>query len=72
MSKNKLNKLVFPFDDLKSASQLQLRREIMDLEVLDLRGNQLSNIKQAYKFFKSTVVLGWDNQMSSKAIDSMI
>lgn len=73
LSKNKLTKLVFPFDDLKTASQLQLRREIMDLAVLDLRGNHLTGtIKQAHKFFKSTVVLAWDNQISAKAVEAVI
>lgn len=42
LAKNSISKLVFPFDDLRLATPVQRSREVMSLEVLDLRENQLT------------------------------
>lgn len=44
----------------------------MDLAVLDLRHNQISNFKVAQKYLKHTVILGWDNPITEKTIDGVI
>ena len=72
MNKNQISKVVLPFDDLKQASQLQLRREIMDLQILDLRENQIGSIKQLNKYFKDTVVMLWDNSLRKQTIDQVL
>jgi hypothetical protein len=72
LSKNQITKLIFPFDDLKTATKVQLRRETMEPAVLDLRHNQITNVKLASKFLKNTVVLAWDNGLSQKAIDAQL
>jgi len=72
VNKNQISKVVLPFDDLKQASQLQLRREIMDLQILDLRENQIGSIKQLNKYFKDTVVMLWDNSLRKQTIDQVL
>ena len=72
MNKNQISKVVLPFDDLKQASQLQLRREIMELQILDLRENQIGSIKQLNKYFKDTVVMLWDNSLRKQTIDQVL
>jgi Leucine Rich repeat len=71
LSKNLITKLVFPFEDFKMASKLQIKREIMDLQILDLRGNQLPGIK-SHKFLSNTVVLAWDNFISERSQEAML
>jgi hypothetical protein len=72
VNKNQISKVVLPFDDLKQASQLQLRREIMELQILDLRENQIASFKQLNKYFKDTVVMLWDNSLRKQTIDQVL
>ena len=45
----------------------------MELLVLDIRNNQMSNIiKINSKFLKKTMVLGWENGCSKKFIDAYL
>ena len=66
LSKNDITKLIFPCDDLKTATKTQQKREFMELVLLDLRNNHISNTNQAgtSKFLRNTMVLGWDNGQS--------
>lgn len=41
----------------------------MDLSVLDLRDNPLQNVKQYYKFLRSTVILAWNEQQGGKQLE---
>jgi Ran GTPase-activating protein (RanGAP) involved in mRNA processing and transport len=52
LSKNNISKLILPYEDLKDATKLQQRRELMSLEVLDLRDNFITNCKLTSKFFE--------------------
>lgn len=73
LSKNLISKMTLPFDDLRSATKLQLNRELMNLDLLDLRENQITTLKSTtYKFLKSTVVLAWDNPLSDKVVEGML
>lgn len=70
LAKNEITKLIFPCDDLKTASKVQAKRDFMELMVLDIRNNQISSTKANFKFLRNTMVLGWDNGVSSKIIDA--
>ena len=70
LSKNQITKLVFPYEDLKTANKVQLKREVMELSILDIRNNQISSTKFSSKFLRNTMVLAWDNGVSQKAIES--
>ena len=63
-----------PDDDLKGASQVAKKREYMDLQLLDLRENQIAgSIKQfTTKFLKNTVILCEDNSISQAKIESQL
>ena len=60
---NKVQLVEGPFSDLESASEKQIKKGIMKLQLLDIRGNKLTKIflKEAVTFLKDTVVLMWDN-----------
>ena len=72
LAKNSISKLVFPFDDLRLATPVQRTREVMSLDLLDLRENQLTSVKSNSKFLSDTVVLAWGNPMTERAIDGAI
>ena len=60
---NKIRTVEGPFSDLEDASDKQIKKGIMKLQVLDLRGNRLTKVflSEAVTFLKDTVVLMWDN-----------
>ena len=60
---NKIKEIVGPFSDLEDATEKQLRKGVMKLHLLDIRGNKLTKIVQsnAVNFLKETVVLMWNN-----------
>ena len=60
---NKIGKVEGPFSDLEEATAKQIKKGIMQLHLLDIRGNRLTKIffKEAVSFLKDTVVLMWDN-----------
>jgi hypothetical protein len=72
LSKNQLTKLVMPEDDLKGATQATKKREYMDLQVLDVRENQLGTHFKQYssRFLKNTIILGWDNSAIEGAVEN--
>jgi len=69
---NKISNVEGPFADLEEATDKQLKKGIMKLHLLDLRGNHLTKIflSQAINFLKDTVVLMWGNPFTcGKDID---
>ena len=64
-SDNRIEKIEGPFGDLEDASEKQLKKGVMKLQLLDVRRNRLTNIiqKQAVQFLKETVVLMWENPL---------
>lgn len=72
LNKNEITKLVFPCDDLKTATKVQAKRDFMELLVLDIRNNQVPNVKTNSKFLKKTMVLAWDNGSSKKIIEAYL
>jgi Leucine-rich repeat (LRR) protein len=60
---NKIKKIEGPYGDLEEATEKQIRKGIMRLRLLDIRGNRLSHIIQAdaSNFLEETVVLMWGN-----------
>ena len=44
----------------------------MELLILDIRNNQVPNIKTNAKFLKKTMVLAWDNGYSKKIIEAYL
>lgn len=62
---NKIEKVEGPYGDLEDASEKQLQKGVMKLQVLDLRVNRLTSIIQtnAVNFLKETVVLMWKNPL---------
>ncbi len=61
---NKIKSIQGPFDDLMDASEKQLKKCVMKLQLLDIRNNRLTTVvqKNAINFLKETVVLMWNNQ----------
>ena len=41
----------------------------MQLDILDLRDNHLSTTRLAGKFLKNTIILAWDNDLSTKRLE---
>ena len=66
LPKNKISKIEGPFKDLREATELQLKREVMKLKLLDVRENEFRSLnrflEQSAKFLKETVILAWDNK----------
>ena len=64
---NKIKQIEGPYGDLEDASEKQLRKGVMKLQVLDVRSNLLTKLiqDQAVNFLKDTVVLMWDNPLDS-------
>ena len=64
LSKNLINQLTGPYKDLKEATDIQLVKYIMKLEVLDVRQNNINSLylKGAQNFLKYTVVLAWNER----------
>lgn len=60
---NKIKDVLGPFDDLREATDKQLKKSLMHLQFLDLRRNKLTSIhlKKAQAFLRETVVLLWQN-----------
>ena len=60
---NKIDQVEGPFGDLEDATEKQIKRNLMKLQVLDIRGNKLVSVIQAkaVNFLKDTVVLMWHN-----------
>ena len=64
---NKIKSVEGPFSDLTEASEKQLKKEIMKLQVLDIRDNGLGKIhlEEAHEFLRDTVVLMWGNPFTA-------
>lgn len=60
---NKITAIQGPFHDLEEATEKQIKKGIMKLQLLDVRSNRLTKtfLKEAVTFLKDTVVLMWDN-----------
>lgn len=71
-SDNRIEKIEGPFGDLEDASEKQLKKGVMKLQLLDVRKNKLTNIiqKHAVQFLKETIVLMWDNPLNEAEINA--
>ena len=60
---NRIGQIEAPFSDLEDASEKQIKKSLMKLQVLDVRGNRLTELIQgrAVNFLKDTIVLMWGN-----------
>ena len=67
---NKIKQIQGPFSDLEEATEKQLRKGVMNLHLLDIRGNKLTTLvhKDAVNFLKDTVVLMWGNPFESQDV----
>jgi hypothetical protein len=61
-----------PEDDLKGATQASKKREYMDLQILDVRENQMGTHFRQYsnRLLKNTIILGWDNSANEVAVEN--
>jgi hypothetical protein len=69
LSKNSITRL--PFEELKNATKTELRRELMEPLVLDVRENPLVSARLP-KTLKSTVIFAWDNGMTEKGVEAVV
>ena len=71
MKDNKIRNVEGPFSDLEDATEKQIKKGIMKLQILDIRGNRLTKIflKEAVSFLKDTVVLMWDNPFETESVE---
>ena len=67
---NKIKQIQGPFSDLEEATEKQLRKGVMNLHLLDIRGNKLTTLvhKDAVNFLKDTVVLMWGNPFENQDV----
>ena len=67
---NKIKQIKGPFNDLQEATEKQLRKNVMRLQMLDIRGNKLTQLVQenAIYFLMETVVLMWQNPFDQKEV----
>jgi hypothetical protein len=76
LSNNHISQIKGPYKDLKEATELQLKREIMTLSILDLRENDIKSVLAIYDyarhFLRETVVLAWDNRFPQTKIDAYL
>ena len=63
-----------PFADLEEATEKQIRKGVMSLQMLDLRDNRITKMiqTQAVNFLKMTVVLLWGNPFEDNLKDEFI
>jgi Leucine-rich repeat (LRR) protein len=69
LSKNSITNVVGPFKDLKEASEMTQKREIMKLQVLDLRENEITTLRHLVKaknFLRKTLTFVGDNKIPAK------
>ena len=62
---NKVSEIEGPFSDLEDASEKQIKKSLMKLQILDIRNNLLEAVIQtkAVNFLKDTIVLMWNNPL---------
>lgn len=62
---NKVTEIEGPFGDLEDASEKQIKKDLMQLQILDIRNNKLLTLIQdkAVNFLKDTIVFMWNNPL---------
>mmetsp|Transcript_38298 Transcript_38298/g.50230 ORF Transcript_38298/g.50230 Transcript_38298/m.50230 type:complete len:144 (+) Transcript_38298:1156-1587(+) len=60
---NKVTEIEGPFSDLEDASEKQIKKNLMKLQILDIRANKLTRLIQtkAVNFLRDTIVVMWAN-----------
>lgn len=69
MAKNNISKL--PYNELKSATLMEQKRELMQLQILDVRLNPMLS-GTIPKTLKQTVILAWDNSMVEQTTKAVV
>lgn len=71
-SENRIEQIEGPYGDLEDASEKQLKKDVMRLQLLDVRKNKLTSLiqKHAVQFLKETIVLMWDNPLETSEVNA--
>jgi len=62
---NRIDEIEGPFNDLEDASEKQIKKGLMKLQILDVRNNKLTSLIQtkAVNFLKDTIFFMWNNPL---------